>query len=113
MPADTNANGDVFGGWIMSQMDIAAGILAKQTARSRVVTVAVNGMTFHRPVRVGDAVTCYGDVEKVGRTSMTLNIEVWAAAALDTIDSEQCVTEAAFTFVAIDVEGRPVSVKAH
>jgi acyl-CoA thioesterase YciA len=113
MPADTNANGDIFGGWIMSQMDIAASILAKQVARGRVVTVAVNGMHFHRPVQVGDAVTCYGEVEKVGRTSMTLNIEVWAVAALENVENEKCVTEAAFTFVAIDDEGKPVPVKQH
>ena len=72
MPRDTNANGDIFGGWIMSQMDIAAGIVAKQTARGRVVTVAVDAMRFIRPVQVGNAVTCYGSVERIGRTSMTI-----------------------------------------
>ena len=111
MPANTNPNGDIFGGWIMSQMDIAAGMLAKQIACSRVATVSVNTINFLRPVKVGDTVTCYGRLEKVGRTSMALKIEVWAAGAMDKIETEQCVTEATFTFVAIDDGGRPVPVK--
>ena len=110
MPANTNPNGDIFGGWIMSQMDIAAGMLAKQIACSRVATVSVDTINFLRPVKVGDTVTCYGRLEKVGRTSMALKMEVWAAAAMNKIETEKCVTEATFTFVAIDDHGRPVPV---
>ena len=77
MPAGTNANGDIFGGWIMSQMDIAGGILAKEIADGRTVTVAVDGMKFLRPVKVGDVVCCYGNVQRIGNTSMSLHLEVW------------------------------------
>ena len=77
MPADTNPNGDIFGGWIMSQMDLGSGILAAKTAKTRVVTVAMEGMSFLQPVRVGDTVACYAWVEKIGRTSMTIPVEVW------------------------------------
>lgn len=108
MPADTNANGDIFGGWIMSQMDIASGILAKSTAHSRVATVAVDGMAFHFPVHVGDTVACYGELISIGRTSMNIQIEVWARRALD--DQFFCVTEAKFTYVAINEEGVPIPV---
>jgi acyl-CoA thioesterase YciA len=111
MPAHTNPNGDIFGGWIMSEMDIAAGMLAKQIAGGRVATVSVNSITFLRPVNVGDTVTCYGELERVGRTSMALKIEVWTAGALERIEHEKCVTEATFTFVAIDENGRPTPVK--
>jgi len=111
MPANTNPNGDIFGGWIMSEMDIAAGMLAKQIACSRVTTVSVNTIHFLRPVKVGDTVTCYGRLERVGRTSMELKIEVWAASAMEKIESEKCVTEATFTFVAIDDAGKPTPVK--
>jgi acyl-CoA thioesterase YciA len=111
MPADTNPNGDIFGGWIMSQMDIAAGMLAKQIAGSRVATVSVDTISFLRPVGIGDTVTCYGDLVKVGRTSMALKIEVWAAGPLEKIDQEKCVTEATFTFVAIDEAGSPIPVR--
>ena len=77
MPADTNANGDIFGGWIMSQMDIGGAILAKEVAEGRVVTVAVNGITFLKPVAVGDVVCCYARCIRTGRSSITVNIEVW------------------------------------
>ena len=77
MPADTNPNGDVFGGWLMSQMDLGSGILASKTAKARVVTVAMEGLSFLQPVGVGDAVACYAWVEKIGRTSMTIPVEVW------------------------------------
>jgi len=108
MPADTNANGDIFGGWIMSQMDIASGIMAKSTARSRVATVAVDAMAFHFPVQVGDTVACYGELLGIGRTSMKILIEVWAQRALD--NQYFCVTEAQFTYVAINEEGKPIPV---
>ena len=76
MPADTNPNGDIFGGWIVSQMDIAGGILAKETAQGRVVTVAVDSIQFIKPVEVGDVVCCYGQLERIGSTSMTIRLEV-------------------------------------
>lgn len=111
MPADTNVNGDIFGGWIMAQMDIAGGILAKQIARTRTVTVAVESMKFIRPVQVGDIVSCYGSVVRVGNTSLTLNIDVWVEAVLRGAE-EVCpsfkVTEAKFTYVAVDDQGNKV-----
>jgi acyl-CoA thioesterase YciA len=109
MPADTNANGDIFGGWIMSQMDIAGGILAKEIAVGRTATVAVDGMKFHRPVKVGDVVCCYGEVERRGTTSITVHLEVWVRPALrenEDPHSRFKVTEANFVFVAIDERGQ-------
>ena len=109
MPSDANGNGDIFGGWIMAQMDIAGGILAREVACSRVVTVAVDSMVFIKPVHVGDVVCCYGKVLRIGTTSMTINLEVWVRPALDrpTDDNaEMQVTTAAFTYVAVDSEGR-------
>lgn len=105
MPADTNANGDIFGGWVMSQMDQAGGIAGVERARGRVVTVAVDAMTFHRPVKVGDVLCVYTEVESVGRTSMKIHIEAWARRFRTR--ERQKVTDATFTFVAIDDEGRP------
>ncbi|RCU49282.1 MULTISPECIES: acyl-CoA thioester hydrolase YciA [Corallincola] len=109
MPADTNVNGDIFGGWIMSQMDIAGGILAKEIARCRTVTVAVNSIKFIQPVKVGDIVGCYGSVVKIGNTSLTLNLEVWIEPILRATDGDCAhikVTEADFTYVAIDNDGQ-------
>ena len=77
MPADTNANGDIFGGWIMSQLDLAGGILAKEISGGRIVTVSVSSITFKKPVRVGDVVCCYGKCRKIGRSSMNIDLEVW------------------------------------
>ena len=105
MPADTNANGDIFGGWVMSQMDQAGGIAAAERAQGRVVTIAVEAMTFIRPVKVGDVLCVYTDVDRVGRTSMKIHIEAWARR-FRTITREK-VTDAIFTFVAIDDQGRP------
>jgi acyl-CoA thioesterase YciA len=105
MPADTNANGDIFGGWVMAQMDIAGGIAGVERAQGRVVTVAVNGMTFIRPVRIGDVLCVYTRVLSVGRTSMKIQIEAWARRFQR--DYREKVTEATFTFVAIDDDGRP------
>lgn len=108
MPANTNANGDIFGGWIMSQMDIAGGILAKEVADGRTVTVAVDGMKFLHPVKVGDVVCCYGNVQRIGNTSMTLHLEVWVKPILRDVESPDTrfkVTEANFTFVAVDDDG--------
>ena len=113
MPADTNANGDVFGGWIMSQMDIAGGILAKETARSRVVTVAVDSFKFLRPVKVGDVVCCYGRVQRIGTTSIAIELEVWVKSVLATTEDAWPrfkVTEAIFTYVAIDGEGKKQAI---
>ena len=105
MPADTNANGDIFGGWVMSQMDQAGGIAGVERAQGRVVTVAVEAMHFIRPVRVGDVLCVYTRVERVGRTSMTIKVEAWARR-FQTRQREK-VTDATFTFVAIDADGRP------
>lgn len=110
MPADTNPNGDIFGGWIMSQMDIAGGIMAKYVTQHRVVTVAVDAMHFICPVKVGDAVTCYGETVKTGNSSLTLRIEVWASRPADSPDDvHQCVTEAEFVYVAMGEDGQPKS----
>ncbi|GAB4223331.1 MAG: acyl-CoA thioesterase [Gammaproteobacteria bacterium] len=108
MPADTNANGDIFGGWLVSQMDLASSIAAKQRAKTRVVTVAIDSMVFHQPVQIGDIVCCYAEIIKVGRTSMTINTEVWTLGARDGLLRH--VTEGVFTFVAIDEHGRPTPV---
>jgi acyl-CoA thioesterase YciA len=105
MPADTNPAGDIFGGWLMAQMDLAAGNVAARRARGRCATIAVDGMVFHSPVRVGDEVTCFANVVSVGRTSMRIKVEVWRRAR-DSEETKQ-VTEAMFTFVAIDANGRP------
>jgi acyl-CoA thioesterase YciA len=105
MPADTNANGDIFGGWVLSQMDQAGGIAGVERAQGRVVTIAVEAMTFIRPVRVGDVLCVYTDVESVGRTSMKIHIEAWARRFQT--NSREKVTDATFTFVAIDDAGRP------
>ena len=105
MPADTNANGDIFGGWVMSQMDMAGGIAGVDRARGRVVTVAVDGMTFIKPVKVGDVLCVYARVESVGRTSMKIAVEAWARRFMT--ERRDRVTEARFTFVAIDDDGRP------
>ena len=105
MPADTNANGDIFGGWVMSRMDAAGGIAGVDRAQGRVVTVAVEAMTFIAPVKVGDVLSVYTEVEAVGRTSMKIHVEAWARRFRTTLHEK--VTDATFTFVAIDEEGRP------
>ena len=105
MPADTNANGDIFGGWVMSRMDQAGGSAGVERAQGRVATVAVDAMTFIRPVHVGDVLCVYTEVEHVGRTSMKIHIEAWARRFQKNFREK--VTMATFTFVAIDDEGRP------
>ncbi|ADM98423.1 MULTISPECIES: acyl-CoA thioester hydrolase YciA [Dickeya] len=108
MPADTNANGDIFGGWLMSQMDIGGAIQAKEIAEGRVVTVRVDGMTFLKPVAVGDVVCCYARCVRTGRSSMTINVEVWVKkVSTDPIGQRYRATEALFTYVAVDEDGRP------
>jgi len=104
MPRDTNPSGDIFGGWLMSQMDTAGGITAWALAKGRVATVAVQAMTFHRPVHVGDVVCCYADVQKVGCTSVTILVEAWALRDRRA-GGRFKVTEGAFTYVAIDDKG--------
>lgn len=110
MPGDTNANGDIFGGWVMSQMDLAGGIKGVERAQGRVVTVAVEAMTFIRPVKVGDVLCVYTEIERIGRTSMKIHIEAWARRF--TTSHRDKVTDATFTFVAIDDNGRPRPVPA-
>ena len=108
MPADTNANGDIFGGWLMSQMDMGGAILAKEIAHGRVVTVRVDGMTFLRPVAVGDVVCCYARCVKRGNTSISINIEVWVKkVSSEPIGQRYKATEALFIYVAVDSEGKP------
>ncbi len=107
MPADANPNGDIFGGWVLSQMDIAGGTAAGQRANGRVATVAVDAMTFHKPVRIGDILCCYASLERIGRTSLAYKIEAWAVAAGVYREERVLVTEGLFTFVAIDAQGRP------
>lgn len=108
MPADTNANGDIFGGWLMSQMDLGGAILAKEIAHGRVVTVRVEGMTFLKPVAVGDVVCCYASCIRRGNSSVTINIEVWVKkVASDPIGQRYKATEAVFIYVAVDHEGHP------
>ena len=105
MPADTNPSGDIFGGWLMSQMDIAGGIVAGARARGRVVTVAVDGMEFHKPVYVGDLVSCYAEITHIGHTSIAVHIETFARRRRNAKTIK--VTEGVFTYVALDSEGCP------
>ncbi len=110
MPADTNPNGDIFGGWVLGQMDIAGGTFCAGRARGRVATVGVESMSFHHPVRVGDVLCCYVELLRVGRSSMTTNIEAWV---LRRSSGERVrVTEGRFSYVAIDDNGRPRPVPA-
>ena len=105
MPADTNPAGDIFGGWVLAQMDLAAGIVAHLRAHSRVVTAALDGMAFHRPVYVGDLVSCYAKVVHVGRTSMVVQVDTFVLRGRT--GDEVKVTSGRFTLVAIDEQGRP------
>ena len=105
MPADTNANGDIFGGWVLSRMDQAGGIAGVERSQGRVVTMALEAMTFIKPVKVGDVLCVYTEIEKVGRTSMRIHVEAWARR-FQTRDRVK-VTDGVFTFVAIDDAGKP------
>jgi acyl-CoA thioesterase YciA len=109
MPADANANGDIFGGWLLSQMDLGGAILARGTAHSRVTTVAIDGMAFLCPVNVGDTVSCYAHLLGIGRTSMKIRVEAWVQRFTDRPPLH--VTEGTFTYVAIDPSGKPQPVK--
>ncbi len=105
MPADTNPNGDIFGGWILSQMDLAGGTHAFYVAQGRVATVAVTGMKFHKPVNVGDEVSCYCATHEIGHTSVTVAVETWVRRRRLAVEEQ--VTEGLFTFVAMGPDGRP------
>ena len=109
MPRDTNAAGDIFGGWIMSQVDLAGSIVALRRAGKRVVTVAVNSFLFKKPVYVGDLISCYAEVQKTGKTSLTVFVEVYAERNREQHDVVK-VTEATLTFVALDEDGKPSPV---
>lgn len=110
MPADANPAGDIFGGWLMAQMDLAAGNVAARRARCRCATVSVDRITFHNPVFIGDEVSLYAEIVKVGRTSMTIHVDAWRRSR----DGEEQVkvTDATFIFVALDQGGRPRVVPA-
>ncbi len=109
MPADTNQNGDIFGGWLLGQMDIAGNIFAYKIAKGRAVTVAVDSMVFHKPVYVGDVVSVYSDLIKVGHTSISVHVEAWVMRRNE--DNLLHVTDGNFTYVAIDDNNRPRPVK--
>jgi len=121
MPADTNSNGDIFGGWLLSQMDLAGAVMAKRTAKGRITTIAIDSMVFHKPVKVGDVVSCYADLIKIGKTSMTIKVEAWtirsatgeanSEATSEESEDLQHVTEGIFTYVAINDKGKPRAVK--
>jgi len=106
MPADSNQNGDIFGGWIMAQVDVAGGVIAGRVARGRVATVSVNSFVFKQPVQIGDVLSFYADLQRVGRTSITVNVEVYAERGREDTTVVK-VTEATLTYVAIDAKGRP------
>jgi acyl-CoA thioesterase YciA len=108
MPADANAYGDIFGGWLLSLMDNGAGLTAARRAKGRAVTVAMDGMVFHAPVKVGDEVSVYTEIERVGRTSITIAVEAYRRHRSE--EQATKVTEAKFTFVAIDDAGKPRAV---
>ncbi|HZR79288.1 MAG TPA: acyl-CoA thioesterase [Chthoniobacterales bacterium] len=109
MPKDTNRDGDIFGGWIVSQMDLGSAILAGKVAKSRVVTVAIEAMSFLNPVRVGDTVACYAWLEKIGRTSMRICVDVWATRYRT--GERVKVTSGVFTYVALGADGKPIPVE--
>ena len=105
MPADTNANGDIFGGWLLSQMDIAGGVAASKIAKTRTVTVSIDAMNFRKAVYVGDLVSVHANLVRVGRTSMTIHLEAWVLRRKEM--QPILVTDGNFTYVAIDEQGKP------
>ncbi len=106
MPADSNQNGDIFGGWIMAQVDVAGGTVASRVARGRVATVAVNSFVFKQPVQIGDVLSFYAELQRIGNTSVTINVEVYAERGRADTKVVK-VTEATLTYVAIDLAGKP------
>jgi acyl-CoA thioesterase YciA len=112
MPADTNPMGDIFGGWLLSQMDIAGGIYTQKLSLGRMVTVAVDSMTFHKPLFVGDTLCCYCHLIKKGRTSIAVKIEAWASRQFDSsLDNREKITEGVFTYVHVNGDRKPVAIK--
>jgi acyl-CoA thioesterase YciA len=109
MPADTNQNGDIFGGWLLSQMDISGGVFAAKVTKTRNVTVAIDAMNFRKPVYVGDLVSVYGTLVRVGRTSITVHLEAWVTRRKETLAI--LVTDGNFTYVSIDDQGKPQEIK--
>lgn len=109
MPADTNPNGDVFGGWVVSQMDLAGMSLAVKLARGRVTTAAIEAMSFIAPVKVGDFICCYAEVIKIGNTSVQVKVETWAIGPFD--EKRRQVTQGIFIYVAINEEGKPRPIR--
>ena len=111
MPADTNHHGDIFGGWLCSQMDVAGGVFASTVAKSRMVTVAIEAMNFRKPVCVGDVVSVYANIARVGRTSITVHLEAWCVAVERESQLMILVTDGNFTYVAIDEQGKPHMIR--
>lgn len=109
MPADTNPAGDVFGGWVLSQMDIAGGLVTKKLTNGRTVTIAVDSMTFYKPVLIGDTICCYVEIIKTGKTSITTKIEAWVSRQYE--EKREKVTEGIFTYVAVCSDRKPRGVK--
>src|SRR6187402_1041530 len=109
MPADTNANGDIFGGWLLSQMDVGGGVFASKVARSRTVTVAIEAMNFRKAVYVGDLVSVHANLVRLGRTSLTVHLEAWALRRREL--QPILVTDGNFTYVSIDDDGRPQAIR--
>jgi acyl-CoA thioesterase YciA len=109
MPADANQNGDIFGGWLLSQMDLAGGVFASKIAKSRTVTVAIEAMNFRKPVFVGDLVSVHGNLVRVGRTSIAVHLEAWVLRRKEM--HSILVTDGNFTYVSIDDQGRPQAIK--
>jgi acyl-CoA thioesterase YciA len=108
MPADTNQNGDIFGGWLLSQMDVGGGIFASKIAKSRTVTVAIEAMNFRKPVYVGDVVSVHANLVRVGKTSITVHLEAWVTRRKES--QTILVTDGNFTYVSIDEQGRPQAI---
>ena len=113
MPADTNSSGDIFGGWVLSQMDLAGGVLATQVSKKRITTVAIDKMRFHKPIKVGDIVSFYTQVNNIGNTSITIDIETFVTRKNDQLEKNQeiKVTEGKFVYVSIDLNGKPIPIR--
>jgi acyl-CoA thioesterase YciA len=109
MPADTNQNGDIFGGWLLSQMDIGGGIFAAKITKSRTVTVAIDAMNFRKPVYVGDVVSVHANLVRLGKTSITVHLEAWVMRRKES--QSILVTDGNFTYVSIDEQGRPQAIE--
>jgi acyl-CoA thioesterase YciA len=108
MPADTNQNGDIFGGWLLSQMDVSGGVFAAKITKTRNVTVAIDAINFRKPVYVGDLVSVYGTLVRIGRTSITVHLEAWVTRRKET--QAILVTDGNFTYVSIDDQGHPQAI---